>query len=148
MLMKGITAFKEQRNDLELHKGPNQPYDIHLKERFLYFLYLFVCFCLCFCYLHFLVLFLLFSVYPHFFHLPLTMRIFPSASAHRRYPIRVLQTPFLTLLSFYNKSSLSNHLSFQFDYLTGKENYFHKEIAWKVLCRRVTFSRDLGMKMG
>ena len=54
---------------------------------------------------------------PELFHLPLTIRIFPSASAIRRYPVRVLQTPFLTLLSFFNKSSLSNNLSFQFDYV-------------------------------
>ena len=49
--MKGITAFKEQRNNLELPVPTidnmfctwrAQPYDFHLKERFLYFLCLFV----------------------------------------------------------------------------------------------------------
>ena len=73
-----------------------QPYDIHLRERFLFFLCLFASFFL-FCYLHFLVLFLVFwfiSIFPSALCCPhFSIRIFPSASAIRRYPVRVLQTP-------------------------------------------------------
>ena len=53
----------------------------------------FCLFCLFFCYLHFLVFFFSFFGLPHFFHPPFTIRIFPSASAIRRYPVRVLLTP-------------------------------------------------------
>ena len=69
-----------------------QPYDIHLKERFLSFLCI-----VCLFFSLFLSAFsrfiLTFLVYPHFFHSPFTFRIFPSASAIRRYPVSVLQTP-------------------------------------------------------
>ena len=42
----------------------------------------------------FLVFFpLTFFYYPHFFHPHFSIHIFPSASAIRRYPVRVLQTP-------------------------------------------------------
>ena len=57
-------------------------------------------FCVCLFFLFLLSAFsrfiLIFLVYPHFFHPPFTILIFPSASAIRRYPVRVLQTPHLT----------------------------------------------------
>ena len=64
----------------------------HLLERKIPFLYIFVCFVF-FLLSAFSRFFFLFSVYPHFFHPPFTIRIFPSASAIRRYPVRVLLTP-------------------------------------------------------
>ena len=94
-LMKGITGFKELRKTLSnlcqllttssVHEGPNHVTEPWKKD----FFPLFVCL---FLPSTFLVLF-----FPHF-----SIRIFPSASAIRRYPVRVLQTPLLTLLTANN----------------------------------------------
>ena len=90
-----------------------QPYDIHLKERFLFFLCLFACFFL-FCYLHFLVLFLVFwfiSIFPSALCCPhFSIRIFPSASAIRRYPVLVLQTPQLDATTMFTYSHANTPL--------------------------------------
>ena len=59
---------------------------------FFFFLFVFVCFFL-FLLSAFSRFILIFLVYPHFFHPPFTILIFASASAIRRYPVRVLQTP-------------------------------------------------------
>ena len=67
-----------------------QPCDSDLKERFLSFVCLFIYF---FCHSHFSFFPSYFFWYPHFFHPHFSIRIFPSASAIRRYPVRVLQTP-------------------------------------------------------
>ena len=60
---------------------------------FLFFLFVFVCFFL-FLLSAFSRFILIVLVYPHFFHPPFTILIFPSASAIRRYPVNILQTPF------------------------------------------------------
>ena len=62
---------------------------------FFFFLFVFVCFFL-FLLSAFSRFILIFLVYPHFFHPPFTILIFPSASAIRRYPVHILQTPPLT----------------------------------------------------
>ena len=59
---------------------------------FLLLLFVFVCFFL-FLLPAFSRFILIFLVYPHLFHPHFTILIFPSASATRRYPVRVLQTP-------------------------------------------------------
>ena len=77
-----------------------QPCDGDLKERFLS-LIVFCLFIYSFFLLSaFLVFFLLnfFVIRVFFFHPHFSIRIFPSASAIRRYPVRVLQTPFRSVM--------------------------------------------------
>ena len=62
---------------------------------FLFFLFVFACFFL-FLLSTFSRFILIFFGLSAFFHPPFTILIFPSASAIRRYPVRVLQTPHLT----------------------------------------------------
>ena len=74
-----------------------QPCDSYLKERFIFFIVcLFILFYYYFFAIHISRFFSsYFFCYPHFFfvHPHFSIRIFPSASAIRRYPVRVLQTP-------------------------------------------------------
>ena len=65
------------------------------------FLFSFLCLFVCFLFLlsAFSRFILIFLVYPHFFHPPFTILIFPSASPIRRYAVHVLQTPPLTTKS-------------------------------------------------
>ena len=82
-----------------------QPCDSDLKEKFLslivcLFIYLLLLLLL-FCHSHF-------SFFPYTFFLSaFSIRIFPSASAIRRYPVRVLQTPLRNDSSFAVQFSIS-----------------------------------------
>ena len=95
-LMKGITGYKITVSTIGITvcKWRVQPCDSDLKDRFLS---LIVCLFILSFFLPstFLVFLLLtFFGYPHFFFHPhFSIRIFPSASAIRRYLVRDLQTP-------------------------------------------------------
>ena len=82
-----------------------------LLERKISFLCLFVYFWF-FCHPHFSVFFffLLFLLSAFFFHPHFSIRIFPSASAIRRYPVRVLQTPELHATNWYSTMKSNNFI--------------------------------------
>ena len=122
-----------------------------LLERKIYFLHcLFVYFILLlfFCHPHFsfffFLLFLLsafFFVHPHF-----SIRIFPSASAIRRYPVRVLQTPSPICLSSKHKRrgylfGVRNQIRVLSKYLFLCTCSYPFYSAYKSLIHRVNFSQ-------
>ena len=97
--MKGSKNWEKTLGNLcqllttsSVHEGPNHATETWKKDFFPLFVYIFLP--SVFLFLFFL---LFFGVFPHFF-----IRIFPSASAIRRYPVLVLQTPPLTLLTANN----------------------------------------------
>ena len=97
-LMTGIAGYKTVPTiDITFCmyvKGPTRD----LKERFVSLIVCLFIYCFFFCHPHFLIFSSYFFCYPHFcFHPYFSIRIFPSASAIRRYPVRVLQTPITRL---------------------------------------------------
>ena len=101
-LMKSVfylsVRFKERRIHVYFDSGSKE------EERRVFFLSFslsFFPFCVCLFFSFFAICIFsfysyFFLVYPHFFHPPFTILIFPSASAIRRYPVHILQTPPLT----------------------------------------------------
>ena len=88
-LMKGISGYKITVSIIGITfcTWRVQPCDSDLKEKFLSLI-------VCLFYPHiFFFFFLPFLLSAFFFHPHFSIRIFPSASAIRRYPVRVLQTP-------------------------------------------------------
>ena len=71
------------------------------------FVYLFFFFFLLSAFLVFFFLLTFFALRVFFFHPHFSIRIFPSASAIRRYPVRVLQTPETQWFEFYLAPLLS-----------------------------------------
>ena len=98
-LMKGITGYKTVPTigiTFWMYVKGSTWCDSYLKERFLFLIVcLFILFYYYFfCHPHFFFFSSHFFCYPHFFFHPhFSIRIFPSASAIRRYAVRVLQTP-------------------------------------------------------
>ena len=108
-------------------------------ERKISFLCLFVYLFIFFCHPHFSFFPSYFFCYPHF-----SIRIFPSASAIRRHPVRVLQTP----LNISVAEILGNNINPRNGWEVVKRTQANKSenlqrVAWKIFmyCNKIILNK-------